>query len=220
MPGSVPAAAELAAYLPRGDGKGRGEGVQDAAFSHAGIAREAAYLPSQGLPQRRDAVAGCGAHPPDGIARPGVDRREPVPRGEVAFVNNEGRGAAVFLAADRDSVREVRLRHGNGLRYDHHEKIDVCDRRAGKGVFSGQDLRDGPGAVGVYLRRDPVADERRHALAAEPALRPAGELALGAADVIEAAQRADDGSLRGQGLTPAPRPWRSRCPPGYISSFR
>ena len=165
-----------------------GQGVQQAGFSHAGVAGEDAQPAAQGLVQLGDALACGGAGPQHRDGGGAVNVVELVRTIQVALVQHHQHLAALQRGDGADAVDEVGIRHRDGGGGDDHQLIHIGGGGPLELAGAGLDGLDDPFSPAQLLDLHPVAHQGAHALLAELAPGAALDDPAAGIHIVEAAE--------------------------------
>ena len=159
MAGGVPPPAQLLGDLAGRQVHSRGQGIEDAALAHAGVAGEGGELALEGFSELLHSRPGLGAggdHPKAGVT---VDPHQLACLIQVRFIDAK-KGLYPFVSRNgRHPVDEEGLRNGVHIGGENHQRVHVGYRRTDKAVLSGQDLLDHAFALG-FCHGDQVPGQR------------------------------------------------------------
>ena len=191
MPGGMAAPAQLFGDLSRGQGQLRQQPVEDAAFAHAGISRKGRELSLQRLPQLLHPGPGLGAGGNHPEARLGVDAAQVQGLVQIRFVHAEDALHALVARNGCHPVNEEGLGNGVDVCGENHQTVHIGHRRADEAVFSGENgFHHSLFPLPCHLYQVPSQGGLAALAQDTPGL--AGQHPLGKADLIKAAEGADN----------------------------
>ena len=188
MPRRMTATAQRLADLAYRQVKMGCKRVQQAGFSHAGVASQHTQLAAKRLMQRSDPLAGSGAAAQHRDGGGTVDLVQVVRRVKVALVQHHQHLTALQHGDGADAVDQVGIRHRNGSRGNDHQLIHVGGGGPLELTAARLDALHQTFSAAKLLHLYPVAYEGAHALLAELTTGTALQYLRPGVHIIEAAQ--------------------------------
>ena len=140
MTGCMAAAAQFLGNFSGGQIQLRGQTVQNAALSHAGVSGKGHQFSGNGLPQLIHALTGFRTGADDSKTCMFIDADQIHCRIQIAFIDTEHYRHILVTGNGRYPVNQVRFRYRIYIGSKHNQRVNIGYRRPDKFILPGQDL--------------------------------------------------------------------------------